>query len=407
MPSYLGDRGTLVEVNASTTICAVVFLAVLGPSMFILQPGYVEGLVRHSGLTEVHAGLVAGAETTGIAITAVLLNFVIRKLNWRILAFAFTFMSLSGNLLTLGDPDLSALRAARFLAGLGSGGLISLTFTMMGLTQRVDRNMGIIVSCVLTFGALGLLVLPTTFDVLGVDGLIWFLVAFSFAGFFAIGRLPCFAQLDRPVEHTKPEANRSVRHTLLAGTLAYNLAIGLVWVYLFLVGTDAGIAEQMVAGILAVSQFLGIAGALVAVALEDRVGRMIPLMISIVVATVGIGMVLGAPSMMRYAVGVCLFNTAWNITQPYVVATLAALDRDGSLVTAGVSMQLIGYAVGPVSAAVLLGWRGYDGLNSIAIVLLGGAAALIFVALKRYRAVQEKAPFSERRVSHEAPTTTA
>ena len=42
----------------------------------------------------------------------------------------------------------------------GSGGIISLTFTMMGLTERSDRNFGYIVVWVLTYGAFGLLLMP-------------------------------------------------------------------------------------------------------------------------------------------------------------------------------------------------------------------------------------------------------
>ena len=64
----------------------------------------------------------------------------------------------------------------------------------------------------------------------------------------------------------------------LLAVLVYNTSIGIVWAYMFLLGLEAGIAEQSVANVLTISQFLGIAGAFVAVLLQLRIGRIIPLL---------------------------------------------------------------------------------------------------------------------------------
>lgn len=382
---YLGTESTRVDVDANPTIRSIVFLAVLGPSMFILQPGYVQGLVGYGGLSEEYSGLIAAAEMYGIAFTSILMYFLSHRFNWRILTFVFVLIMLAGNLASIGQLDYTKLRAIRFVTGLGSGGIISITFTMMGLTTRADKNMGLIVAAVLMWGALGLLLLPTLFQHFGIDGLMWTLAIFSFLGLFAICYTPCFAQRAVNDENLKVKVAQSLRYSLLTGVFMYNLAIGIVWVYLALVGIEAEIPEQVVANILTVSQILGIGGALIAFFLEFRIGRLIPLQVSILGAAIGIFCILGKPTFLLFAAGVCLFNLLWNVTQPYLVAMLAAYDSDNKLVIQGVAMQMIGYSVGPTLAALLLDIGGYSGINKIAITLFVGSALVIAAGLKGIR----------------------
>ncbi len=61
---------------------------------------------------------------------------------------------------------------------------------------------------------------------------------------------------------------------------------------------------------------------------------------------------------------------------PYLLATLADFDNRGRLVVHGVSMQFIGYAVGPAIAAQLLDF-GYDVINTTAAILFVLAAILL------------------------------
>ena len=118
--SYLGTQSTTVEIDSRGVISTIVFFAVLGPAMFILQPGYVQGLVEYVGLSEEQGGLVAAAEMFGIATTAVALNFFVNRFNWRLMALVFTLISPVGNALSLGASEFEYPRTIRFVTGLGS-----------------------------------------------------------------------------------------------------------------------------------------------------------------------------------------------------------------------------------------------------------------------------------------------
>ena len=373
--AIIGDRQQRVDVDSRQSIIAIVYLAVIGPCVFILQPGFVQGLVEYLGLTEQQAGYIASAEMFGLATTTVLLSFISAKVTWRKFVAICIFICVLGNLASLGQTDFNTLAAIRFMTGLGSGGVISLTFTMMGLTQRSDRNFGYIIVWVLTYGAFGLLLMPLAYATVGMNGLLVFFAAFCAAGLIFVRHLPDSGEHVETGE-TLSAFSAALKGSTLAGILSYNIAIGIVWAYLFLVGLEAGMVEQSVANALTVSQFLGIAGAFLAVLFEVRLGRLLPLAIGVIGGAASVYYLVGDIEGAEFWIGVCGFNFLWNLSMPYLLATLADFDLKGRMVIHGVSMQFIGYAVGPAIAAQLLGF-GYDVINTTAAILFVAAALLL------------------------------
>jgi predicted MFS family arabinose efflux permease len=370
----------VTDLNSRQTIIAIVYLAVVGPCVFILQPGFVQGLVQNLGFTEVQAGEIASIEMFGLATTTVLLSMISSRIRWRKFLLGCIAICTIGNLASVGQSDFSTLAAIRFVTGLGSGGIISLTFTMMGLTERSDRNFGYIIVWVLTYGALGLLAMPKAYELVGMNGVLVFFAAFCAAGFYFVRFLPDGGAAYHSGEDSSNFTATLKRVSLLA-ILVYNIGIGLVWAYLFLVGIEAGMAEQSVANALMISQFLGIAGAFLAVIFEVRFGRLLPLAVGILGGAVSVYMLVGEIAADRFWLAVCAFNFLWNLSMPYLLATLADFDSRGNMVVHGVSMQFIGYAVGPFLAARLLGVGGFDAINISASVLFVGAAILLIPGL--------------------------
>ncbi len=370
-----GDPQHRVDINSRQSIVAIVYLAVVGPCVFILQPGFVQGLVAHLGLTEQQAGFIASWEMFGLATTTILLSFISSKVTWRKFVTICIFICVLGNLASVGQSDFEILTVVRFITGLGSGGIISLTFTMMGLTERSDRNFGYIIVWVLTYGAFGLLLMPQAYATVGMNGVLVFFAAFCALGLAFVRHLP---DSEDHVETTGESAHYSptLKGTTLAGILSYNIGIGIVWAYLFLVGLEVGMGEQAVANALTISQFLGIAGAFLAVLFEVRLGRLLPLAIGVIGGAVSVYYLAGDVGGAGFWIGVCGFNFLWNLSMPYLLATLADFDLKGRMVVHGVSMQFIGYAVGPAIAAQLLGF-GYDVINTTAAILFVAAALLL------------------------------
>ncbi len=365
------------DINSTRSISAIVYLAVIGPCVFILQPGFVQGLVAYLGMTEEQAGLIASYEMFGIAATTVLMSLLASRLNWRGVLRACLALCVVGNLASIGQHDFATLGVLRFLTGLGSGGLVSLTFTMMGLTARPDRNFGYIVVWVLTYGAFGLLAMPWAFATIGMSGVLVFFALFCATGFLFVGPLPASSNSTAAAAAQASSFPISTRLSALAGVLVYNTAVGVVWAYLFLVGLEAGMGEQEVANALTFSQFLGIAGAFLPVVLELRYGRAAPLAVGVLGGAASIYLLLGEVGATGYWLAVGGFNLLWNLCVPYLLAMMAAFDARGRLVVHGVSMQFVGYAVGPFIAASLLGVGGYDLVNGVSVALFLLSAVLL------------------------------
>ena len=383
MQWLLGNNTRPVDVNSRKSIIAIVYIAVLAPCVFILQPGYVQGLVEYLALSEEQAGYIASAEMFGIAFTTFLLIFMEARFDWRKLTVWCLVIAAAGNLLSLSLADFESLAAVRFLTGMGSGGLMSLTFAMMGLTDKSDRNFGYIITWVLSYGALGILVMPAAFAGIGMNGVLLFFALFNISGLFFTRYLPRSG-----VHHLSSSAPASggsyswrLKGLSLLAILVYNTSIGIVWAYLFLLGLEAGIAGQTVANVLTVSQFLGIAGAFVAVVLQLRIGRIIPLQVSIIGTAIGIYILVGKIALFHFALGVCLFNFLWNVSMPYLLATMASFDCRGRTVIYGICMQTAGYALGPFIAATILGRSGYGHVYIVATLLFVASALILLPGL--------------------------
>jgi hypothetical protein len=254
---------------------------------------------------------------------------------------------------------------------------------MMGLTEKTDRNFGYIITFVLLYGGIGLFAIPVVFNLVGMDGALIFFTLFAISGLFFVRFVPRSGPEHAHVDGRDDSYGWGIKSVTLTGWLGYNIAIGIVWAYLFLVGLNAGLAEQTVGNILGVSQFVGAGGAFLAVILEKRIGRTIPLMVGILGGALGIYLLLGEIAFLYYALGVCIFNLLWNVVMPYMLATLADFDSRGRMVVMGVGAQMIGTAAGPAIAAVLLGDDGdYDRVNTTAIILFVVSAFVILPGIR-------------------------
>jgi MFS family permease len=381
----------MTDINSRRSIIAIVYLAVVGPCVFILQPGFVQGLVVYMGFSEQQAGLIASYEMFGIAATTVLLSFVSSRVPWRSFLYVCLAICVVGNLASIGRGDFTSLAVLRFLTGLGSGGLVSLTFTMMGLTERADRNFGYIIVWVLTYGAFGLLLMPSAFTLTGMNGLLAFFALFCASGLWFVRDLPNSGAAGQAAGDAAGYSGM-LKIVSLAALLVYNTAIGIVWAYLFLVGLEAGMAEQAVANALTISQFLGIAGAFTAIVLELRFGRILPLAVGVLGVAASIYLLLGESGPGLFWAAVCGFNFLWNLAMPYLLATMADFDLRGRMVVHGVSMQFVGFAIGPFIGAQLVGVGGYDLVNGTAVVMFVIAIALLVPGLLAQRRVLRGEP---------------
>ncbi|MDJ0927032.1 MAG: MFS transporter [Gammaproteobacteria bacterium] len=379
----IGDPSTPVDVNSRVSITAAILMGVIGPEVFIVQPGFVQGLVEYLGFSDSDAGFVASAEMFGIAATTIVMTFFAHRVNWRVVFALSLLVMFAANALSTLVTELQAFTILRFIAGLGAGGLVSLSFAAIGLTNNPDRNFGFLIMWVLTYGAFGLLLMPTAYGLTGMSGVLWFFALFPLIGLPFVRYLPVNGEEHAQIEADAVDLSASFKGLALFAMLAYFLAQGVVWAYLFLIGISGGLTEQQVANGLTVSQFAGIAGALLAATMANRYGRAMPLTVGILGGAAMLFFLIGEFSFAIFTAAVVIYNFAWNMVHPYLLAAMASFDRRGRVVVYAVAMQMIGLAVGPGMAAMVISEGDYVNVNWFGAGLFALSCLLILPPVLR------------------------
>lgn len=342
------------DVNKPSSILAAYYIGLVGVSSFILQPGIVGGLVEYLGFNDIQAGNTVAIEMLGVAVTAMLMSIFPSKVNWRKVTLLFLGLVILGNLLSVFMSDFTSFISARFLAGLGYGGLISIGFAAICMTVNPDRNFGIYLIIVLTYGALGLFVLPSLFQAFGTDSAWIAMMILAAIGTLFIRNIPSSGadRMDTPPDALNVPS--LLRWSAIAGIFMYNIGIGILWTYVFLIGLEAGLGEQQTANVLTISQVFGIMGAIATTFIATRYGRIGPLVIGILGGAAVILLLVGKPSLAAFSAAICGFNFFWNYVLPYIMSSLASYSTSGNIVTKGVSSQMIATAIAPALGAYIL-----------------------------------------------------
>ncbi len=391
MPASRTQSSMAVDVNSNVSLFAAIYLSVIGAAVFIVQPGFVQGLVEFYGFDEQQAGYIASAEIWGLALTTVVLALGGHNYSWQRIFRLSIVLFVLGNLASTLTSELYQFSTLRFITGLGSGGLVSLTFTIIGLTRLPDLNFGLLIMGVLTYGALGLWAFPAALALVGLKGIIIFFAVFGASGWFCLSHVPDSGEEHLQVEEDAVDLAKAFRILAILAMFTYFFAQGVIWAYLFLIGLNGGVDEQGVANGLMLSQFLGIAGAFVAAAAGRRFGRAWPLAIGVLGGAAVLAALFGQFTAAVYAITVCVYNFAWNMTHPFLLGAMASFDRHGRVVIYAVAAQMLGLAVGPAFAAALLGDGDYDRVIIAGMVLFVLSYILILIPLiDHYRAIHQR-----------------
>lgn len=371
LKTIIGDNVS-VDLDSRATLYSIFLIGVIAPEVFIVQPGFVQGLVEYLGFDDQGAGKVVSAEMWGLAATTILMTFFAHRVNWRSVVFGSLIVMFLANAACTLTTDIGTFVILRFIAGLGAGSLVSLSFAAIGLTSQPDRNFGLVIMWVLTYGAIVLWAMPTAYEILGFNGVIWFFALFPLVAMPFVKHLPVSGKSEAQVEEDAVDLSPQLKGMALIAMFAYFTAQGVVWAYLFLIGLSGGLDEQAVANGLMLSQFAGIAGALLAAVMAHRYGRILPLTVGVLGGALCLSFLVGSFEFLAFAVVVCAYNFFWNLTHPFLLGAMASFDRHGRVVVYAVAMQMVGLAVGPYLAATVITEGEYLNVN--------WAGAILFIA---------------------------
>ena len=377
----VGDPASRVDINSLKLIVAALIIHTIGPQTVLLLPGFVQGLVEYVGFSDREAGFIASSELMGMTCATIAMMFLVARVNWRHVFALSLLLLIFGNIATIYITEFYVFCVVRFLTGIGGGFIVSLSYTVFGLTARADRNFGLCIFFVLVYSAVVYPFLPWIFTSFNMAGLLVFFALFATVGLPFVRIMPATGEEHREIDENAVNMDWNRKGMALAAMLVYFTANFAVWTYLFRMGIHAGIVEQKVANSLSFSQFLGMAGAFTAAVLGARFGRSLMLTLGILGTAIPLSFLFGAPGAFAYLVIVSAYQYAWNMTHPYLLAAMASFDPTGKMVVYATAMQFVGVSAGPAAAALLVSGDTYTGVLWLGIGLLLVSLALILPAV--------------------------
>lgn len=394
------DLKARVRTVAANGALARVFLAFLATAGFFyvnIMPAIVDGLINGLGFGTEDAGFVGSANVYGAAAGALVIVLLIRRLHWRPTAYALLLCLISMDLLSMLVTAPGVMIAARFVHGLAGGALVGVAFSVIARMVNPDRTFGVLLVVQFGLGGLGNLYLPRLVPVFGTDVLFLSLVAFSLATLAMLPfleRYPVAGGPETTAGAAKPRvAIRPLTLTLLAIFLFQAANMGL-FAFIIGLGREAGLALDFITFVLALSGWIGIAGALIVIVLHTRFGRTVPLAVAMLLTIAGVTALHSSDIPMLFLVANCGMGITWAFVIPYLLGLAAEFDKTGQMAALGGFASKMGLASGPMAAGLLLG----DGeayallINLSMLVLAAGLVASLLPALHQDRRAKGPLP---------------
>ncbi|TFG42148.1 MAG: MFS transporter [Chromatiales bacterium] len=365
------------NLNTVKGLFALLLVHTIGPQTIIILPGLVQGYVEQLGYSEQDAGFLASVETWGMFLATFAMMALISRVDWRKLIAASLVAMIGANAASIFADNVAVLYVLRFIAGIGGGAIVAVSYAMIGLTLRKNRNFGWALFFVLLYGAIVFPAMPIVYARFGIDGAFFFFAAFAVCGLPIVRGLPGHGRLVSEGDPDAVELPVTLKSMAVVTMVLYFIGQIGVWSYFYRFGIRYGMSEQAVGSALSISQFFGIAGALSVVVFSQFVRKDIALFLGIGISTISIAFLFGTHAFLAFVIISGVYQFVWNMTHPYLLGALATFDPSGRVIVYGTAMQFLGVAVGPAIAAVLVTEASLDNVLWLGIITMIASIACI------------------------------
>lgn len=358
-------------------VAAVLWTGSVGLLILGLQPILLGALFADQRMTFDELALAATLEMVAIAAGSVVMALVLAPDRLRPKATTLLLvLALLGHLTaTASSPEL--LIGLRTLAGLAEGGLVAIATELIARSTRPERLGGIFLTlqtgaqCVLA-AVLALAVIPAFGSAGGFEALALLTIASLAAVPFLPGHYEAIPE--------SLQANAGIGGPMallsLAVIFTFYLFIGALWAFLEPLGQASALTAQTVGLIAAVALAVQVAGAFTATLVERRLDYRVAVALSIAGALLAACLFAAVPNAALFWFAALLTGYVWLFVVPYQIRMTIVADpsrRTALLVPAG---QLLGAAIGPIGATLLMSGRGVS-----AVPLFGIGCLLVSLVL--------------------------
>lgn len=352
------------------SLSLISLLGTLGASALMVMPILVYSYVDFAGFTESDAGLIASTNLFGIAVSAIIVTFGVRRWPLRTMSLWGLVILIVGDFATASTSELAYFQVARFISGLGGGTVFATVMAAIARLSFAEKGYGIFM--VFQFGVSAILIVLLEMLLIG-----WGITTL----FYVLGGLAAMSMLLLPVlshyDDIKVQQDSSKIDWVailslpailsILAVLLFEAGNSALWVYFERVGADIGFASEKLAAALGASTFLAILGGFAVMVIGTRFGRFIPVTIGIVLISLTAYFVFSVDTLFEYGLASFLFQASWAFTLPFIQGAQAEMDRLGSVAVAGQFATMLGASLGPFVAAFGISGGGIGMLSFIVI----------------------------------------
>jgi len=380
------------------SITIAIGMALVGYSVMVGIPVISTAWVVNLGFTDVQVGRVAGADLGGFALGAVLVSPLVATINRRFLILIAVVIAIAANALCMIFITYEWTLWLRVIAGFGSGVYTAVAIATLGGTSKPARAFNILLFAFAFTQAGELFVLP----MLSMNGIYLVFVGSYVFSLFFLGWVPTHPvekSLDVEVDVEESGGTHHKEHLhvpayvpwlVLTAVMFTYLNIGAYWTYIELASVSSEASPEWVSKVLVYASFFSVIGCAVATVISNRFGLARPLLATLVVQAIIVGMLVGGINNTNIMISMFTFNFCWIFVDVYQSATVANVDHSGRFLALMPGAQGLGQIIGPnIAASILAAGLGY---GSVFIMCAVSSLIAMVVYLYMYLRLRKTIP---------------
>lgn len=311
-------------------LAAIVIFAAIAPGILMTAPAVAAQLASEWQLKPGQIGWLFSAELGAMSLATLPAWWWMSRLDWRRVALTAGVVFLAANLASAVVTQYETLLAARFIASLAGGTLMILCISCAAGTPNPSRVYAFWVLGQLLLGMLGLLALPGLFATFGLKVVYLILAAIMLC---CLPLVSAFPPRFQPLSVFRQQPSTALWRQALAvlAVLTFYISLSAVWTFIGTIGSAAGLSPTQVGLVLAAATVCGIIGAGGAALRGTRRADRLPVWLGYGLLIVSVGLLIGQPLLVRYAIAALLFKFTWTFVLPFILARVAGLDNSGRL----------------------------------------------------------------------------
>ncbi|MCR8923211.1 MFS transporter [Dasania sp. GY-MA-18] len=361
------------NINSIYSVLSLASIGAIAAAVILLLPLIVGALVDHLAMSEQAAGWVVAIDMAGYTLATVLAITWIHRCHWRQVTLLGMLAMIVGNILSMLLSSFEVLALVRFITGFAAGAVTAIVVAAMGKTTNPDRAYGFWIVGQLLLGSAGFALLPNLIASYGPAAIFALLVVLLLLALSLIAFIPLAA-----ADEVKPSQAATAKFKLtklfiylaIAAILISYAGLTAVWSYVERIAVSAGFSSALIGYSLSIASLAGIAGGVAATLLGVRLGRVLPIVIALGSAVVGVLLLKLDFSHLLYTVSACLFLFGWNLMLPFFMGAIAAADSSSRVLALANAAIGVGLMLGPGVGGLFLSEADYANLTTAGISLI-------------------------------------